>query len=98
MDIIIRLNLDPNSLCGLKIQYLTNCSNQLTYLYNIVPSTTYKDILNDVLIDMSNKILNDDIQGAENSFDSSLSNIQTQKDDYFLQYANYFKNQYNPPN
>lgn len=97
MDIIISLNIDPSSNEGLRVSYLSNCLQQLTNLYQIVDSTNYKNVLNDCLASMANFILNNETQNAINEFDTQISSIQTLKEAFFLDYGNWFKNQYTPP-
>lgn len=97
MDIIINLNINPSSSEGLRISYLSNCLSQLNNLYSVVDSTTYKNSLNECLATMANYILNEDIPNAITHFDNNISIIQGYKDTYFLDYGNWFKNQYIPP-
>lgn len=99
MDIIINLNLniDPNSPVGLRVNYLTNCLQQLSNLYTVVDKTLYNNSLNDCLLSMVQFIEADNIQSAIDEFDISISDIQTVKDTFFNSYADFFFNQYTPP-
>lgn len=97
MDIIIRLNIDPYSPVGLKITYLTNCSNQLQNIYNVVNNLDYKNCVENLLSNMCTYILNDNIIDAENLFNTEITNLLSFKDAYFIEFGNFFKNQYLPP-
>lgn len=99
MDIIINLNLniDPSSPVGLRINYLTNCLQQLSNLYSTVSKTSYNDSLNDCLLSMVQFIEADNIQGAIDQFNIDITDIQIEKEAYFAAYSEYFYNQYTPP-
>lgn len=97
MDIIIYLNIDPNSQEGLRVSYLSNCLSQLNNLYQIVDSTAYKNSLNECLATMANYILSEDIIAANVTFDDAISSIQTLKTAFFNDYGQWFFNQYTPP-
>lgn len=97
MDIIINLNISPSSSEGVRISYLSNCLQQLSNLYNVTDSTSYKNSLNECLATMANYILNEDTPNAITTFDNNISSIQTYKSSFFESYGNWFRDQYSPP-
>lgn len=97
MEILITLDLDPSSSLGRKVKYLSDLSNQLNNLYQVVDSTLYKNSINDSIANISAYVLNTDQPGGEAYYDSHITNIETYKDLYFYDYGNYFKNQYIKP-